>query len=141
MDTIVGRHISVLIPFYTENEDVFVFLQRRSDDAPRLPGFFGFWGGGVEEGETPEEALKREIREELDILLVPSDYAFFGRHVDSDTLNIFTMPVKKEFSESVRVLEGEYGRWLSQKEVGAEKISDNDRAILDRFFVKIKNDR
>ena len=31
----------------------------------RLPNYFGFWGGGTENNETPEEALLREIKEEL----------------------------------------------------------------------------
>ncbi|MCW4020221.1 MAG: NUDIX domain-containing protein [Candidatus Bathyarchaeota archaeon] len=36
----------------------------------KLDSFYGLWctfGGGVEAGETPDEALKREIREKPDI--------------------------------------------------------------------------
>ncbi len=42
-----------------------VLITRRPDDK-RHPGFWEFPGGKVESGESPEEALCREIREELD---------------------------------------------------------------------------
>ena len=43
------------------------YLLQRRDDKPGIwyPGHWGCFGGGVEPGETPEEALSRELREEL----------------------------------------------------------------------------
>jgi mutator protein MutT len=46
-----------------------ILLQHRTDDAPAYPGTWGFFGGRVEDGETPEEALRREAKEELGIAL------------------------------------------------------------------------
>ncbi|MBI4694020.1 MAG: NUDIX domain-containing protein [Gammaproteobacteria bacterium] len=44
------------------------FLQQR-DDKPGIwyPGHWGCFGGGVEAGESPAEALARELVEELDL--------------------------------------------------------------------------
>lgn len=42
-------------------------LQRRTKDAPYAPGKLGFFGGWVENDETVEECLLREIQEETSL--------------------------------------------------------------------------
>ncbi|MFH0737344.1 MAG: (deoxy)nucleoside triphosphate pyrophosphohydrolase [Candidatus Micrarchaeota archaeon] len=44
-----------------------ILLAQRKDDCPREPGRWEFPGGKVEEGESPQEALDREIMEELGV--------------------------------------------------------------------------
>lgn len=56
------RDIALLIIINKEGK---LLLQHRSEHLERWPGYWGFFGGGIEEGETPEEGLKREIHEEL----------------------------------------------------------------------------
>lgn len=43
------------------------FLMQLRDDIPGIiyPGCWGFFGGHLEEGETPEVAIKRELQEEI----------------------------------------------------------------------------
>ena len=44
------------------------FLMQLRDDIPTIlyPGYWAFFGGHIEAGETPEEAVVREIFEEID---------------------------------------------------------------------------
>ena len=60
-----------------------ILLQHRDEKAPRYPNYWGFFGGGVEEGETPEVALKREAKEELGIEDL-AHYKFFGKYKLND---------------------------------------------------------
>ena len=48
------RKVSVLIPYKIRSGNIFVFLQKRADDAKILPGHFAFFGGKLEEGESYE---------------------------------------------------------------------------------------
>ena len=48
-----------------ERDGEILICQRRRDDSHALK--WEFPGGKVERGESPEEALERELREELDI--------------------------------------------------------------------------
>jgi 8-oxo-dGTP diphosphatase len=42
-----------------------ILLQQRDDDCPRYPGCLATFGGGIEPGEQPLQALVRELNEEL----------------------------------------------------------------------------
>lgn len=54
-----------LIALYTEDKKL--LLQKRDMNAPTFPGYWGFFGGGIEKDENPNDAIKREIFEELKI--------------------------------------------------------------------------
>jgi len=55
------RDVAVLVLFKGNK----ILLQKRAKDAKRFPGTWGLFGGGVEDGESTESALRREIKEEL----------------------------------------------------------------------------
>lgn len=48
-----------------ENSDSEILLLRRSADKTLGPGLWGLPAGHIEEGETPEDAAQRELREEI----------------------------------------------------------------------------
>lgn len=58
------RRVSILIPY---NSDKKILLQHRTKDAPYLPDYWGFFGGGIAANETPEDTVRREAKEELEL--------------------------------------------------------------------------
>ena len=92
-----------------------------------------FPGGKLEQGETPEQALKREFREETGIqiksstalMLVEHDYP--DRHV---RLHVHTI---REFDGQVQALEGQALKWVSLEQLNELDFLEGNQAILEKL--------
>ncbi len=128
------RNVSILIPYKIENQSLFVFLQKREKNRKVLPGYFAFFGGKIEEGETSEQALEREIQEEL--CFMPKGYEFFGKYDFTDwAANVYFLKVSNNFEKEISVVEGEYGNFFSEDEIKNESmIASHDKDILGDFY-------
>jgi 8-oxo-dGTP pyrophosphatase MutT (NUDIX family) len=128
------RAVSLLLPYKKENGEILVYLQRRDKDAKRLPDWFGFFGGGIEEGESPEQALLREVKEELNYL--PIKTQFLGEYANRW---VYILYAPADFESSVTVLEGQYGKWFHEKEVLNEPLlTESDKEILKSFYQSLQ---
>ncbi|MFA5431749.1 MAG: NUDIX domain-containing protein [Candidatus Paceibacterota bacterium] len=132
------RKVSALAPYKKDNGLIYIFFQKRSADAEREPGMFGFFGGGAEEGETIEQALLREIKEELNIVL--EDFNHFGTYyLPKTVVDVFTTEVGINFENEITVLEGDCGRWFSEEDFEKERhIITGDLRILEELYDKLK---
>ena len=70
------KQIAMVLLFDPQGR-LLVYLRDNKPDIP-FPNHWDFFGGHVEEGETPEEALVREVKEELGIEL--RHWNFFRRY-------------------------------------------------------------
>lgn len=114
MEPIYGekREAAGFVPYRKCGADFEFFLQRRSKDARKNPDMLGVFGGGLEENETPEQALVREIREELNY--TPANPIYFSKYEHAtNIIYLFIEEVSHNFDSSVTVCEGQYGAFFS----------------------------
>jgi 8-oxo-dGTP diphosphatase len=62
-----------------------ILLQQRGEDWRTFPGCLSTFGGGLEEGEAPMDALVREMKEELGAKVKPADVVRFGAITEAIT--------------------------------------------------------
>lgn len=96
-------------------------------------GQWEFPGGKIETGETPKQALIREIREELDTtirvgeLIETIEYDYPDFHLSMDC---FWCEV---IEGELVLLEAQEGRWLTKDELGSVKWLPADLVIIENL--------
>jgi 8-oxo-dGTP diphosphatase len=115
------------------------FLLYLRDNKPGIP-FPDYWdliGGHVEQGETPEEALVREVKEELDIDL--KEYTFYKRYecLTGDAYEnikyIFSGRINLPI-EKVTLLEGVRPQYFSRDEIPHVKFANILKSIVMEYI-------
>jgi 8-oxo-dGTP diphosphatase len=89
-----------------------------------------FPGGKVDEGEEPEEALKREFREEFDVDITVGRYLCSGTFCNKDTEYRLQGYYVRIISDSFFLREHQRVRWCSIAELRNLPMADSDRIIL-----------
>jgi len=124
------RDVSLFILYTSTGQ---LLLQHRSNDAFRLPNYWAFFGGGLEEGESPMEVLKREVLEELSYQ-VQNPYFLMTQIVrDGEDLNTKYVFVEQYQKQPLQLGEGQAMGWFSPDETHELKMIEHDRDVVDRM--------
>ncbi len=126
----VIRVVAAIIKATNEKGEPMIFATQRGYGD--LKDGWEFPGGKIEEGETPKEALKREIMEELDteikveelIDTIEYDYPTFHLSMDCFWCEI----VKGELV----LKEHEAARWLTREQLGEVEWLPADVTLIEK---------
>lgn len=122
------KHLNIAIGIIRNHRQE-IFITRRAADS-HMAGYWEFPGGKIEQGETPEQALGRELREETGIkteratLLKVLEHHFSDRIV---TLNFFLV---EGWEGEPLGREGQPKRWVKQADLREEEFPEANISII-----------
>lgn len=125
------RVVAAVTKAVNEKGEVIIFATQRGYGD--LKGGWEFPGGKIEEGETPQEALKREIMEELEteiavgelIDTIEYDYPTFHLSMDCFWAEIV--------SGDLVLKEHEAAKWLTKAELNSVDWLPADVTLIDKI--------
>ena len=127
VNAIIMKHIEVVAAIIRKGDKIFA-TQRGYGD---FKDWWEFPGGKMEVGETPEEALKREIREELsaeisvDEFLCTVEYDYPAFHL---TMHCYLCSL---IGEALHLNEHEAARWLTKEQLDSVKWLPADMKVIE----------
>lgn len=110
----------------------FLICQRPAHKARGL--LWEFVGGKLEKGETKQQALIRECREELDVTVLPGDVFMQLVHEYPDMtveLTVFNAQIE---SGEIRLLEHNAVKWITPAEIPEYDFCPADKDILEAII-------
>jgi mutator protein MutT len=125
------QEITEVVAALIWDQNKFIICQRPANKARGM--LWEFVGGKVEPGETKEQALIRECREELAITLLVGDVFMEVDHVYPDLTIHLTLFNAAITSGTPQKLEHNDIRWITVDEIAQYEFCPADEAILRRL--------
>jgi 8-oxo-dGTP diphosphatase len=116
-----------------------VLLAQRPE-GKSMAGLWEFPGGKVEQGETPEETLIRELQEELGIVTQVPCLAplTFASHAYDDFHLLMPLYICRRYEGIARGLEGQAVKWVRAKDLRDYPMPAADEPLIP-FLVDLLN--
>ena len=124
------RLLLVVAAALVDADDRVLIAQRPQGKA--LAGLWEFPGGKLDADERPEDALIRELREELGIVIKPACLAplTFASHAYEDFHLLMPLYVCRRWEGFVQSLEGQALKWVRAKELRDYPMPPADAPLI-----------
>ena len=126
-----ARPIVLVVAVALVDVDGRVLIARRPE-GKTMEGLWEFPGGKVEDGETPEAALIRELKEELDIDMEQSCLAplTFASHTYDEFHLLMPLYVCRVWQGTPEAREGQELAWVSPRRLRDYPMPPADRPLV-----------
>jgi 8-oxo-dGTP diphosphatase len=110
--------------FVNRLREVLLVLRDNRSDIP-FPNYWDILGGNVEEDETPEQCICREMKEEININI--ENPSLFRMYDFADRIEYTYWQIVDFDLDKMDLLEGQRLKWFSENEIYA--MGENDLAF------------
>lgn len=107
-----------------------ILIARKKQGKP-LAGYFEFPGGKIEEGETPEESLIRELMEEMNIKIAVKEY--IGESIydyGSDKVISLLGYTAEIIDGEIKLSDHDIYEWVTLEQINNYKIAPADIPLI-----------
>ena len=131
----IVRVVAAVIKTVNESGEPIIFATQRGYG--EFKDGWEFPGGKIEEGETPQEALRREIKEELDTTII------VGELIDTIEYDYPTFHLSMDCfwceaaSGELKLKEHEAARWLKKDQLYTVDWLPADITLIDKVAEKL----
>lgn len=137
--TSAGKKIVLVAACALIDADRRVLIAQRPEGKP-MAGLWEFPGGKVEQGETPEETLIRELEEELGIVTQVPCLAplTFASHSYDDFHLLMPLYICRRYEGIARGVEGQALKWVRARDLRDYAMPAADEPLIP-FLVDLLN--
>ncbi len=128
------RRIIEVVGAIIRDGDQYLVGQRAANKSQG--GLWEFMGGKIEPGETPEQALARECREEL-ALEIENEHIIDSvvHEYPEKTIRLTLISCSPKSGSIPKALEHQQIRWVTRAEMDAMDFAPADRELIRKQFV------
>lgn len=116
-----------------ENRSKKLLIAKRKQGKSQA-GLWEFPGGKIEAGETAEDCLKRELLEEMNIVIEPGVYFGTSDYVYGETAVRLLAYKAVYVSGSIELADHDEYRWVSPGELAGFEFAPADVPFVDRLI-------
>jgi 8-oxo-dGTP diphosphatase len=120
-------HVTVAVIINTKQEVLIALRQVHQHQG----GLWEFPGGKVEAGEATCDALKREIKEELDLAVVSARPLLEVTHDYDDKSVLLDVWYVSEYAGEARGVEGQTIRWCAVSDLDTVNFPEANKTIIN----------